>query len=174
MTHKPTGFGLRLFMTPHNPSPVCRGSCVSPSRRAILNLRTGGDRRRGHDCAGPPVLEHQVLGYDEVTKTLDDELPRLQHRLMRQLTSKPFTSRQHRALLPRSTGQLHSVSAVRSSGRLVPIYSTSILVGARQRTPTFSISPLSGEEFTKRIATSSRRATSSLSRKGRDRPGHAS
>jgi hypothetical protein len=25
-------------------------------------------------CAGPPVLERQVLGYDEVAKTLDEKL----------------------------------------------------------------------------------------------------
>src|SRR5215475_13986093 len=61
-------------MSPHNPSPVCRRSGVSPSRRAILNLLTGVISVAVSDCAGPPVLEQQVLGYDEVTKTLDEKL----------------------------------------------------------------------------------------------------
>ena len=56
------------------PLSVYWGSCVSLPRRAILNLLTGVVAVAVSDCAGSPVLERQVLGYDEVNKTLDDKL----------------------------------------------------------------------------------------------------
>jgi hypothetical protein len=47
---------------------------VTSCRRTILNLVTGAIAVAVSGCAGPPVLERQVLGYDEVTKTLDEKL----------------------------------------------------------------------------------------------------
>jgi hypothetical protein len=43
-------------------------------RRATLNLLTGAIAVTVAGCVGPPVLERQVLGYDEVTKALDEKL----------------------------------------------------------------------------------------------------
>jgi hypothetical protein len=45
-----------------------------PVRRAILNLLAGAITIAVSGCLGPPVLERQVLGYDEVTKALDEKL----------------------------------------------------------------------------------------------------
>ena len=42
--------------------------------RATLKLLTGAAAIVVSGCLGPPVLERQVLGYDEVTKTLDEKL----------------------------------------------------------------------------------------------------
>ena len=47
---------------------------MASCRRAILSLLTGAIAVAVSGCAGPPVLEQQVLGYDEVTKTLDEKL----------------------------------------------------------------------------------------------------
>jgi hypothetical protein len=43
-------------------------------RRATLNLLAGAIAASMSGCLGPPVLERQVLGYDEVTKGLDEKL----------------------------------------------------------------------------------------------------
>src|SRR5215831_18222622 len=43
-------------------------------RRAALSMLTGVITLAFTGCVGPPVLERQVLGYDEVTKTLDEKL----------------------------------------------------------------------------------------------------
>ena len=43
-------------------------------RRASLNLLTGAIAVAVCGCVGPPVLERQVLGYDEVTRALDEKL----------------------------------------------------------------------------------------------------
>ena len=43
-------------------------------RRTSLNLLSGALAVAISGCLGPPVLERQVLGYDEVTRTLDEKL----------------------------------------------------------------------------------------------------
>ena len=43
-------------------------------RRAALNFFTAAIALVAGGCVGPPVLQQQVLGYDEVTKRLNDEL----------------------------------------------------------------------------------------------------
>ena len=43
-------------------------------RRPTLSLLTATVALAISGCLGPPVLERQVLGYDEVTKTLDEKL----------------------------------------------------------------------------------------------------
>jgi len=47
---------------------------VTSCRRAILNVVIGAIVVAVSGCAGPPVLERQVLGYDKVTKMLDEKL----------------------------------------------------------------------------------------------------
>jgi len=62
------GLGLSNYLS-HVP-----GNPVTSCRRAILNVVTGAIVVAVSGCAGPPVLERQVLGYDEVTKMLDEKL----------------------------------------------------------------------------------------------------
>src|SRR5882724_979795 len=50
------------------------GEFLDLVRRATLNLLAGLITVAISGCVGPPVLERQVLGYDEVTKTLDEKL----------------------------------------------------------------------------------------------------
>jgi hypothetical protein len=50
------------------------GELRHPVRRATLNLLAGAITIAVSGCLGPPVLERQVLGYDEVTKALDEKL----------------------------------------------------------------------------------------------------
>jgi len=50
------------------------GELLDLVRRAALNLLTGVITVAICGCLGPPVLERQVLGYDEVTKALDEKL----------------------------------------------------------------------------------------------------
>ena len=138
-------------MSPHNPSPVCRGSCVSPSRRAILYLLTGMIAVAVSDCAGPPVLEQQVLGYDEVTKTLDVKLLLLNIARVANNETVHFTSTSSIAATFDWTATL-SVGGQIEKPKGTNFFNFNI-GGSASENPTFSISPLSGEEFTKRIAT---------------------
>ena len=113
---------------------ICSPSAASVTSRhhAILNLFAGAIAVAVSGCAGPPVLERQVLGNDEVTKMLDEKLLLLN--IARVPTEEPFTSRRPRALPLRLTGLQRSVSAVRSRSRREPISSTSTSVAARPRT----------------------------------------
>jgi hypothetical protein len=47
---------------------------VTSRCHAILDLFAGTIAVAVSGCAGPPVLEWQLLGYDEVTKMLDEKL----------------------------------------------------------------------------------------------------
>jgi hypothetical protein len=51
-----------------------KGELLDFVRRATLNLLAGVITVAISGCVGPPVLERQVLGYDEVTKMLDEKL----------------------------------------------------------------------------------------------------
>ena len=50
------------------------GELLDLVRRATFNLLAGTVTVAISGCLGPPVLERQVLGYDEVTKALDEKL----------------------------------------------------------------------------------------------------
>src|SRR5215475_6544967 len=138
-------------MSPHNPSPVCRRSGVSPSRRAILNLLTGVISVAVSDCAGPPVLEQQVLGYDEVTKTLEDKLVLLNIARVANIETVHFTATSSLAATFNWTATLGAGGQIEKPHG--PNLFNFSIGGSSSENPTFSISPLSGEEFTKRIAT---------------------
>ena len=47
---------------------------MTSGRHAILNLVSVAIAIAFSGCLGPPVLERQVLGYDEVTRALDEKL----------------------------------------------------------------------------------------------------
>ena len=142
----------RLNLTTH--SRVCRGSRVNPCRRAILNLVTGAIAVAVSGCAGPPVLERQVLGYDEVTRALDAKLLLLNIARVSNEETVHFTSTSSIA------ATFNWITTLGVSGQIAESKGANLvnfnLGGSASENPTFSISPVSGvsgKEFTERIAT---------------------
>lgn len=101
-------------------------------------------------CAGPLVLERQVLGYDDVAKSLDEKLLLLNIARVDNREAVHFTSTSSIAATFNWTTSL-------ASGQLNTAPNTNffnIAVGASaSENPTFSIIPISGQEFTERLAT---------------------
>jgi hypothetical protein len=120
-------------------------------RRAALNLLTGAIAVAVSGCLGPPVLERQVLGYDEVTRTLDEKLLLLNIARVSNLEPVHFTSTSSIAATFNWTATLGA------SGQVTESKGTNFLNlsigGSASENPTFSISPISGKEFTERVAT---------------------
>src|ERR1700730_7134568 len=120
-------------------------------RRAILNILMGSIAMTVSGCAGPPVLERQVLGYDEVTKTLDEKLLLLNIARVSNQEPVHFTSTSSIAATFNWTATLGA------SGQVTESKGTNFLNlnigGSASENPTFSISPISGKEFTERVAT---------------------
>ncbi|MBV9202942.1 MAG: hypothetical protein JO320_10495 [Alphaproteobacteria bacterium] len=120
-------------------------------RRATLNLLSGAVAVTIGGCLGPPVLERQVLGYDEVTRTLDEKLLLLN--IARVSNEEPvhFTSTSSIA------ATFNWTTTLGASGELTESKGTNFLNlnigGSASENPTFSISPISGKEFTERVAT---------------------
>ena len=120
-------------------------------RRGTLNLLSGAIAVAISGCLGPPVLERQVLGYDEVTRTLDEKLLLLN--IARVSNEEPvhFTSTSSIA------ATFNWTTTLGASGELAESKGTNILNlnigGSASENPTFSISPISGKEFTERVAT---------------------
>jgi hypothetical protein len=120
-------------------------------RRATLNLLTSAIGVTVTGCIGPPVLERQVLGYDEVTKTLDEKLLLLNIARVSNQEPVHFTSTSSIAATFNWTATLGA------SGQVAESKGTNFLNlnigGSASENPTFSISPISGKEFTERVAT---------------------
>jgi len=120
-------------------------------RRATLNFLTGAITVAISGCLGPPVLERQVLGYDEVTRTLDEKL--LPLNIARVSNQEPvhFTSTSSIA------ATFNWTTTLGASGEITESKGTNFLNlnigGSASENPTFSISPISGKEFTERVAT---------------------
>src|SRR2546423_1679643 len=119
-------------------------------RRAILNLLTGAIAVTVAGCVGPPVLERQVLGYDEVTRTLDEKLLLLN--IARVSNEEPvhFTSTSSIAATFNWTTTLGASGELTEKGTN---FLNLNIGGSASENPTFSISPISGKEFTERVAT---------------------
>ncbi len=121
-------------------------SLTASSRSALLGLAIalGG-------CAGPPVLERQVIGYDEVTSRLDQKLLLLN--IARVDNGRPvhFTSTSSIA------ATFDWTTTLGAGGQINRVSSANFLdlnIGtSASENPTFSIVPLSGEAFTQRILT---------------------
>ena len=102
-------------------------------------------------CAGPPVLERQVLGYDEVTSRIDQKLLLLNVARIDRGHPVHFTSTSSIAATfdwtttLGASGQLNNTSAANFVNLNL---GTSV-----SENPTFSIVPLSGEAFSQRILT---------------------
>jgi hypothetical protein len=141
----------QLEAEPDNPLSRVLGSLVTSCRRAILNLVTGAIAIVVSGCAGPPVLERQVLGYDEVTKALDEKLLLLNIARVSNEETVHFTSTSSIA------ATFNWITTLGVSGQVAESKGTNFLNlnigGSASENPTFSISPISGKEFTERIAT---------------------
>ena len=124
---------------------------MTSCRRAILSLVTGAIAIVVSGCAGPPVLERQVLGYDEVTKALDEKLLLLNIARVSNEETVHFTSTSSIA------ATFNWITTLGVSGQVAESKGTNFLNlnigGSASENPTFSISPISGKEFTERIAT---------------------
>src|SRR5215469_224557 len=144
----PTGnwkLNLRYRLSLH------RNSRVISNRHAIRNLVTGVLAFSIGSCAGPPVLERQVLGYDEVTRALDAKLLLLNIARVSNQETVHFTSTSSIAATFNWTTTL-SVGGEVTESRGTNFLNLNI-GGSASENPTFSISPVSGKEFTERIAT---------------------
>jgi hypothetical protein len=124
---------------------------VTSRRRAILSLLTSAIAVAVSGCAGPPVLEQQVLGYDEVTKTLDEKLLLLNIARVANEETVHFTSTSSIA------ATFNWITTLGVSGQSAESKGTNLfnfnVGGSASENPTFSISPVSGKEFSERIAT---------------------
>ena len=120
-------------------------------RRVTLNLISGAIALAISGCLGPPVLERQVLGYDEVTRTLDEKLLLLNIARVSNQEPVHFTSTSSIA------ATFNWTTTLGASGEITESKGTNFLNlnigGTASENPTFSISPISGKEFTERVAT---------------------
>jgi hypothetical protein len=132
--------------------PRFRRELLDLGRRANLNLLTGAITVAISGCLGPPVLERQVLGYDEVTRTLDEKLLLLNIARVSNQEPVHFTSTSSIAATFNWTTTLSAGGEVTESGKGTNFLNLNI-GGSASENPTFSISPVSGKEFTERVAT---------------------
>jgi len=127
------------------------GKLHDVARRATFNLLMSAIAVAISGCLGPPVLERQVPGYDEVTRTLDEKLRLLN--IARVSNQEPihFTSTSSIA------ATFNWTTTLGASGEITESKGTNFLNlnigGSASENPTFSISPISGKEFTERVAT---------------------
>lgn len=121
--------------------------CCDPISRfltALLTVAIAG-------CAGPPVLEQQVIGYDEVTKTLDEKLLLLNIARVANYETVHFTSTSSIAATFDWTTTI-GIGGQIEEPKGSDFFNLSLGASASEN-PTFSILPVSGEDFTKRIVT---------------------
>ncbi|MBK8176806.1 MAG: hypothetical protein IPK66_16565 [Rhodospirillales bacterium] len=100
---------------------------------------------------GPPVLEQQVLSYDEVAKTLDEKILLLNIARVSRGDTVHFTSTSSIAATFDWTTTM-GVGGQIQEPRGIDFLSFNLGESASEN-PTFSIIPVYGEEFTKRVVT---------------------
>lgn len=110
----------------------------------LLSLALGG-------CAGPPVLGQQVLGYDEVAKGLDEQLLLLNIARVDGGEGVHFTTASSIAATFDWTTTA-GIGGQLNSGSASDFFNLNFGASASEN-PTFSILPVSGEEFTRRVVT---------------------
>lgn len=123
-----------------------------PLRLAVVRLFIAAVTLALSGCVGPPVLRQQVLNYDEVAKDLDEKLLLLNIARLERGEGIHFTTTSSIA------ATFNWTTTVGAGGRLNPGSSSAgfldLNIGASaSENPTFSIFPVSGEQFTKRILT---------------------
>src|SRR5215475_8626485 len=149
---------IRIAVAPQPQSEVVRppirrseGELRDFVHRATLVLLAGVVTVALSGCLGPPVLERQVLGYDEVTRTLDEKLLLLNIARVSNQEPVHFTSTSSIA------ATFNWTTTLGASGEITEAKRSNFLnlnIGASvSENPTFSISPISGKEFTERVAT---------------------
>jgi hypothetical protein len=120
------------------------GAAALPLAIAPLGLLLGG-------CIGPPILERQVLGYDQVAKTLNEKLLLLNIARVHNDETVHFTSTSSIA------ATFDWTTTVGAGGQVNEAPHSNFLnlnvAASASENPTFSIVPIAGEEFTKRIVT---------------------
>jgi hypothetical protein len=102
-------------------------------------------------CAGPPILGQQVLGYDEVAKNLDEQLLLLNIARVDNGEGVHFTSTSSIAATFDWTTTV-GLGGRLNSGSAADYFDLNLGASASEN-PTFSIVPVSGEEFTRRVVT---------------------
>jgi hypothetical protein len=102
-------------------------------------------------CVGPPVLERQVLGYDEVTSEIEQKLLLLN--IARVDAGRPihFTTTSSIAATFDWTTSINVGGSIQES-KGTDFFNFNWGASASEN-PTFSIIPISGQDFTKRILT---------------------
>jgi len=133
------------------PIPSFLREFLNPVRRATRNMLAGAITIAIGGCLGPPVLERQVLGYDEVTRMLDEKLLLLNIARVSNQEPVHFTSTSSIAATFNWTATLGASGEVTES-KGTNFFNLNI-GGSASENPTFSISPVSGKEFTERVAT---------------------
>src|SRR6516162_10115871 len=133
------------------PIPSFLREFLNPVRRATRNMLAGAITIAISGCLGPPVLERQVLGYDEVTRMLDEKLLLLNIARVSNQEPVHFTSTSSIAATFNWTATLGASGEVTES-KGTNFFNLNI-GGSASENPTFSISPVSGKEFTERLAT---------------------
>lgn len=102
-------------------------------------------------CVGPPVLERQVLGYDEVTSEIEQKLLLLN--VARVDVGRPI----HFTTTSSIAATFDWTTSINVGGSIQEPKGTNFLDlnwgASASENPTFSIIPVSGEDFTKRILT---------------------
>jgi hypothetical protein len=102
-------------------------------------------------CVGPPALKRQVLSYDEVTAAIEQELILLNiaradnERPIRLTATSSITATFDWTTTANVGGNVQESPGIN--------FLSAGLGASASENPTFSITPLSGEEFTKRILT---------------------
>lgn len=128
------------------------GSKTTPKRVLLLTqiavsalaLMLGG-------CIGPPALQQAVIGYDETTAKLDQKL--LLINIARLNSGLPIHFTTTSAIAATFDWQTTIGASARFEERNMADYLNLNLGASARENPTFSIIPLSGKEFTKRILT---------------------
>ena len=100
-------------------------------------------------CVGPPVLERQVLEYDEITSTLDQKLLLLNIARISRGHPVHFTATSSIA------ATFDWTTSIGAGGTLAESPGTNLfsldLGASASENPTFQIIPISGNEFSKQI-----------------------
>jgi len=104
-----------------------------------------------NSCLGKPVLQHQVLGYDEVTRSLEEKLLLMNIARVDNVETIHFTSTSSIAATFDWTTTLGAGAQI-SENPGFDFFNFNFSTRVSEN-PTFSIIPLSGKEFNKRIMT---------------------
>ena len=103
-------------------------------------------------CVGPPVLRDQVLSYDEVAKDLDEKLLLLNIARVDRGDGIHFTTTSSIAATFNWTATVGAGGRLNRGSSSADFLDLNIGASASEN-PTFSIIPVYGEQFTKRVVT---------------------